>query len=271
MKASLGWKLNPLWMFALAIIGFIAITETLAGETPRERLTKAEAMFQERCKTAGEKIYRAVEGVEGIFLMRVRDTTNHGAQFKMDDPYGHDSIKDEYIKSFLYGRDTNGSFVLPDNAAQYGYRYVDADNWIDGKRYRYTGQMEEPWKFDKKYLKGYSRFVLAQIPIVGSPSRFGVTYDDISTIEDRENWIAGSSLKVIDLRTNEVIAERIGYMMDRGQGNQTGGRSPWLLAADYACPSFRPTADPARSPGFSYQIGQTRNFVEKVLKPIQER
>jgi hypothetical protein len=30
-------------------------------------------------------------------------------------------------------------------------------------------------------------------------------------------------LKVIDLQTNEVMAERIGYMMDRGQGDISGG------------------------------------------------
>lgn len=51
--------------------------------------------------------------------------------------------------------------------------------------------------------------------------------------------VEGSSLRVLDLQTNEVIAERIGYMMDWAQGSQAGGRSPWLFAADYACPSFQ--------------------------------
>jgi hypothetical protein len=88
-----------------------------------------------------------------------------------------------------------------------------------------------------------------------------VTYDDISTREERGYWIAGSSLRVIDLQTNEVMAERIGYMMDRGQGNNSGGRSPWLLAARTACPRF-PT-DPG---GHTYQTDQTREFAEKTLR-----
>jgi hypothetical protein len=92
-----------------------------------------------------------------------------------------------------------------------------------------------------------------------------VTYDDISTREERDFWIAGSSLKVIDLQTNEVIAERIGYMMDRGQGNDSGGRAPWLFAADHACPMFAPQH------GAAFQTYQTRKFVEKVLHTIPEK
>ena len=102
--------------------------------------------------------------------------------------------------------------------------------------------------------------------LLTQPPRHGVTYDDISTREERDYWIAGSSLKVIDLKTNEVMAERIGYMMDRGQGNTSGGRAPWLLAADHACPAF-----PAGPGGHTYQTDQTHDFVVKALKPKLEK
>lgn len=95
-----------------------------------------------------------------------------------------------------------------------------------------------------------------------------MTWDDISTREEREYWIAGSSLKVIDLQTNQVIAERIGYMVDWAQGSRAGERSPWLFAADTACPSF--FSNPSK-PNFDHastaQLGQTRRFVFRVLKP----
>jgi hypothetical protein len=87
-----------------------------------------------------------------------------------------------------------------------------------------------------------------------------VTYDDISTREEREYWIAGSSLKVIDLHANEIIAERVGYMVDWAQGSRVGGRAPWLLATQQACPKFPGRHSVA-------QLGQTKEFVEKVLKP----
>ncbi len=109
-------------------------------------------------------------------------------------------------------------------------------------------------------------YVLDKVPASGSAPRYGVTYDDISTRKDRDYWIAGSSLRVIDLQTNEVMAERIGYMMDRGQGNTSGGRSPWRLAANVACPAF-PRFD--RNPPF--QLQQTRRFVEAVLHIKQEK
>lgn len=111
-------------------------------------------------------------------------------------------------------------------------------------------------------------FMLDKAPTIGPRPRYGVTYDDISTHEEREYWIAGSSLRVIDLQTNEVIAERIGYMVDWAQGSQAGARSPWLFAADNACPDFnRNNVRRVPGPGFSAQAGQTIDFVEKVLKP----
>jgi hypothetical protein len=65
------------------------------------------------------------------------------------------------------------------------------------------------------------------------------------------------------------MAERIGYMMDRGQGSESGGRAVWLFAADHACPKFGPEkVGVSRS---FYQARQTRNFVEKVLHTIPEK
>jgi hypothetical protein len=268
----------------LAFFGGLIPASAVGGESPQARLAKAEAMFQERCKTAGEKIYRTAENVEGIFLMKLRTIRNFSNQFALDDPYGNDSTRDEYIKSFLYGRNSKGSLAQPGSATQSGFRYVEAIDQKDGKRYRYTGSMRVVGKKDPNTpnhqvelrrnphfdLNNYA-FVLDRTPAASAAARYGLTYDDISMREEREYWIAGSSLKVIDLKTNEVIAERIGYMMDREQGNTSGGRSPWLLAANNSCPSFRPSVARSGAPGFSYQVGQTRNFVEKVLTPLQER
>jgi hypothetical protein len=224
-----------------------------------ERYETAEAMFQERCKKAGEFIHRTAENVEGVFLLKLRPKgINYGDQYKMDDPYGSNVTGDGYFSIFLYGKDTKGSLV-EQNALTNGYRYVDALDPKDGKRYRYTGRIEEPWQRDKSYLKGHMRFVLDKVLAPDPAPRYGVTYDDISTREERDYWIAGSSLKVIDLQTKEVMAERIGYMMDRGQGNRRGGRSPWLLARNHACPSFPKVG------GHPFAMYQTRDFVEKVL------
>ena len=275
---------TTLTLFALLMLFGTGVS---AGETPQERLAKAEAMFQERCKTAGEKIYRTVENVEGVFLLKLRpDGINYGNQFVMDDPYGRDLGGDGYIQTFIrgsYQANTRGPYA-PGSPPRLGYFYVVAIDIKDGKRYRYTGgvkvvgkkderayNVQLALKRDQNYDLNIYAFVLDRSPAADVPPRYGITFDDISTHEDREYWIAGSSLKVIDLKTNEVIAERIGYMMDRRQGDRTGNRSPWLFAADNACPSFQrnPLLSLPTSQGAAAQRNQTQDFVERVLKPKQ--
>jgi hypothetical protein len=272
----------------LSVFNSLAAAEPSKTEDPKTRLAKAEALFQERCKKAGEVIHRTAEDVEGVLLLKIRESYNHNDQYRMDDPYGHESTGDDYVKGFfleptLQANKYASPEVLEGIRRDYrGYRYVDALDPKDGKRYRYTGSMKAVGKMDANahnvqvdlkrnpnFDLNIYRFVLDKIPVPDPAPRYGVTYEDISTREERDYWIAGSSLKVIDLKSNEVMAERIGYMMDRGQGNSSGGRSPWLMAADNACPSFRPSE--ARVPGSTYQLGQTRKFVTKVLKPSLER
>lgn len=257
-------------IFSAAMLGCTSQVHTQQKqevEMRQKRLQVAEAMFQERCKKSGEKIYRTVDNVEGIFLLKVRpDRINYSAQFEMDDPYGRDLGGDGYIKIFLMGRNANGSLTTRDVVTN-GYRYIDFLDPSDGKRYRYTASFKNVTHTSSLIgggdgvTKFITRdFVLERNPTFDAAPRYAATYDDISTLEDRQYWIAGGSLKIIDLRTNEVIAERIGYMMDRGQGDDSGARSPWLLAAYHACPRFPTTPD--RHP---FKMHQTRDFVEKVL------
>ena len=271
-------KLLTLLFGALVLACGTAQADMENGET---RLAKAEAMFRERCKTAGEKIYRTADKVEGIFLMKLRpEGINYGDQFRMDDPYGSDLGGEGYVISFVRGSfqaNTSGT-PAPGSPPRLGYRYVEALDPLDGKRYRYTGSIREVTRTSNPLIGGDGKsfktkeFVLDKTLSPGPLPRYGVTYDDISTREEREYWIAGSLLKVIDLKSNEVMAERIGYMMDRGQGSRVGGRSPWLLAADNACPSFfRNPKLPPLGHGAQAQSRQTQDFVEKVLKPIQEK
>lgn len=248
----------------------------------QSRLAEAEARFQARCKTAGEFIHKTAENVDGILLMKLRPKEiNDGDQYRMDDPYGRDLGGSGYITSFVKGSfqaNTSGT-PAPGSPPRIGYPYVEAVDPQDGKQYRYTGGIKEVIKTTSLMMGGDGKttfktreFVLDRTPAPNSGPRYGVTYDDISTLDDREYWIAGSSLKIIDLSTNEVMAERIGYMMDRGQGNSSGGRSPWLFAADHACPSFfRNPNLPPNGHGAQAQTRQTQDFVEKVLKPIQEK
>ena len=238
------------------------------------RAQTAMSMWKERCETkAGVKIYRRAENVDSIFLMKIRDgDINFDDQYKLDDPYGRDSRGDNYILNFLkgaYHQRTDQSYP-PGSPPRAGFKFVEAIDPKDGVRYRYTGRIDQPWLRDKKYGEWVRDFVFDKVPAKGPRPRYGVTYDDISTREERDYWIAGSSLRVIDLETNEVMAERIGYMVDWAQGSRAGFRSPWLFAADHACPGFQWNPnEPVTSHASSEQTSQTLIFVEQVLTPSQ--
>jgi hypothetical protein len=113
-------KPNHLFIAALA-----ALLIPDAGRAAAERkptltlLEKDKAIFQERCRKAGEFIHRTAEDVEGIFLLKLRSgKINRDDQYRMDDPYGldlggewysgHDRDEEAYIRSFLRGRDEKG-------------------------------------------------------------------------------------------------------------------------------------------------------------------
>jgi hypothetical protein len=251
-------------------------------EAAKARRAEAEAMFQERCRKAGEFVHRTAENVEGIFLLKLRPgDVNPRDQYGMDDPYGRDRGGDlfevlgrdeeAYIKSFLLGRNESGGFS---DTRLGGYAYVDAVDPRDGQRYRYTAGFREVARVsamdDGKTSFTGLEFVLDRTPAPDPAPRYGVTYDDISTREERDYWIAGSSLRVIDLASKEVMAERVGYMMSRYKTYMMSRyKTSWLLAVDHACPRFGP--EKTSLPRTVYQAFQTRNFVEKVLKPGREK
>jgi hypothetical protein len=88
-------------------------------------------------------------------------------------------------------------------------------------------------------------------------SRYGITWEDISTLEDRKYWVAGGRLAVIDLETQEILGERRGYVIDPQFGSENQGRRPWLVVGfsrNLFCPSFENRFD------------RNKEFVAKVLK-----
>ncbi len=265
-------------------LAYAGLDNYLRVSKARKQLEIAEAMFQERCKESGVRIHRTDKDVEGVLLLKIRpDEMNHSNQYALTDPYGKDTGGDGYIIGFLRGSEPSRS----NYPHRFGYSYVEAVDPQDGIRYRYTGSMKIVGRMDEtapnvridlernpKFDLNIYRFGLTKLPAPGEPPRYGITYDDLSTRKERDYWIAGSSLRIIDLQNNEeVVAERIGYMMDRGQGANSGGRSPWLWAADHACPEFhrRFNIDVTTVPGFVSQAHQTYDFVESVLRPRLEK
>lgn len=262
------WAMLSIPLLSVFVLAACAgMTQRQASPQEREVLAKrqrAMLMWKTRCEKSGVFIHKRIENVDGLYLVNVRVRSNFGEtaedQFALDDPYGHDSIGENYMKSFLRGahpRAPDGGPPYPD-APRNGFPFVEAIDPRDGKLYRFTGIV-------KSSPGVISRLELARTPILNRTARYGLQYQDISTRQERELWIAGSSLKLIDLDTDEVVAERIGYMVDWAQGSRAGNRLPWLWAADNACPDFLHGL-PRRAPASTAQPGQSLDFVERVFK-----
>jgi len=262
-----GGKIFGVAMVVL-LFGSVPAYMGLTASQGKARLTAATAQFQLRCKTAGEKISRVVENVDGVVWMKWRDTTIiHSDQFKLDDPYGRDCGEENCIEKLL--RVTKGADLNQEEARRHkiGYRFVETED-PSGKLYRYTGviKLRPIWTEEalakQKAVSGkgpdatYYAFAVEKEAISKLTAQYGATWEDVSTHEDREHWVAGGSLKIVDLNTREVIAERVGYMMDRGLGSQEGFRSPWPSARYYGPSCLSPSKHGAV-------------FIVQVLKPIQ--
>lgn len=242
----------------------------------QQRLAEATAQFEMRCRSAGEFIRRTVDNVEEVVWMKWRDkrqVADDYDQFTKTDPFGRDCEAEGCIEQLLTLPEQGGRFAREVQQRKGRFRWVETVDPADGRMYRYSGSMkpvpswtpeaiEERRRRTGKELEDYSYwFKTDRQPIERFTARYGITWDDISTPEDREHWIAGGRLQVIDLQTNEVIGERIGYMMDRGLGDRSGFRTPWSFAKETACPNL------VDESGRRSNIGFTNRFLERVLKP----
>jgi hypothetical protein len=264
---------KPITVLALAILaaGCQSAGEQKQRETIASNAQAGKALFEEKCKTvAGEKIYRTVPDVDGVLLMKVRPMRS---ERELADPmwpgaaFSRESGGDSYITTFLgyeYSSSPKGEPVTPKYRGYIntdkrpgglaGYRFVDVINVSDGVRYRYRGRWEEPGLRDKSYLKGYIKFYLDKTLTSAPAPRYGVTYEDHVIPEERVVGVASSTVKVVDLKTNEVLGEMIRYAW-RPRGVHA---TEWLTSSN--CSDHAVGTNAA-----------TRKFVDQILIPNKEK
>jgi hypothetical protein len=266
-RGHLSRRIVALFLLVLATICLSAGADAANAEpkTPAERARAGKALFEEKCRTvAGEKIYKKVDNVEGLLLLKVRpqagerewaDSMWPGAAFASE------AFGDGYLNTFL-GFEYSGSpsgepvsmlrrgYINTDRRAGGlpGYRYVDVIDEKDGKRYRYV-LVQKPRPTSKI---GWIDTVLDKTPAPNPAPRYGVTYQDQVIPADRALGVASSTVKVLDLQTKEVLGELTRYAWSPGPS--AGNPSPWLSA--YKCPSHAAGSD-----------ALTRKFVDQILIP----
>jgi hypothetical protein len=211
------------------------------GMTPQE-------YFEHLCKTeAGEFIYKTVENVEGLYMMRPRkeatdDELSH--LYALEDPYGDtdDPNPQDYFIQPPYG------------VYEFAEEPVRTMAQDPSRRYRrYYRGSEKDSKKDFVYMKERHServpYVVQAEDAERLRSHYGYTWRGISRPHDRELGIAGGELIVLDVRTNEVLAVRRGFIRSGGVRNLTG---IWWLNGQI-CPKKNPLS--------------TSQFIQNVLKP----
>lgn len=290
VKGNLAAVLLALALSACAQSPQTTERQTAEREATQARMTDGKTLFNEKCAAvAGEKIYRKVENVEGVLLMKVRPDRGDVELATRDWPgaaFARESRADGYISTFLgseyasnaAGRNdpitpTNRGYIANPGGTRGlpGYRWVEVLDAKDGQRYRYTGSVKVVGRKDTsaigvrlelekdpKYDLNIYAWSLDKIPSPSStPPRFGVTYEDHVILEERYLGVASSTVRVLDLETKEVLGEMIRYAWSPGAPSRVNP-SPWLTA--YRCP------DHAVGTGSA-----TRKFVDQILIPAKEK
>ena len=202
----------------------------------------AKARFDQLCQNAGEKIYRTADNVDGILLLKVRgDDEKYQSnrynplkdQMWEDAAVESESRRENYIKSFLPSR----SNVF--------YSYVDVLQ-KDQSVTRYMAWSKNgSWIVDKQ-TNPHPR------------ARYAVTYENDISWENRKHWIAGTTIKVIDTQTNELMAEKTMYAFVPELGYSKFEQNPNPWGRGERCPGEDPYDQKAIT------------FSSKVLIPLNQ-
>ena len=214
----------------------------------RKRYEPAKARFDQLCQNAGEKIYRTADNVDGILLLKVRgDDEKYQSnrynplkdQMWEDAAVESDWFRNGYIDGFL-------PYTMRNFQSSSGYTYVDVlqkDNSI----IRYSGD----WQITLNHP-------FHTEPNPKFPARYAVTYENDISWENRKHWIAGTTIKIIDTKTNELMAEKTMYAFVPELGYSKYEQTPNPWGRGQRCPSEN-----------SYEQ-RTATFILKVLFPSSQ-
>ena len=206
----------------------------------RKRYDPAKARFDQLCQNAGEKIYRTADNVDGILLLKVRgDDEKYQSnrynplkdQMWEDAAVESESKQEEYVASFL------------PYFSHVHYDYVDVLQ-KDQSVIRYMAWSKNgSWIVDKQ-TNPHPR------------ARYAVTYENDISWENRKHWIAGTTIKIIDTKTNELMAEKTMYAFVPELGYSKFEQNPNPWGRGMRCPA-----------GESEFEQRTVTFAIKVLIP----
>ena len=209
-----------------------------------------EQYFDHLCKTeAGEFIYKTVENVEGLYMMRPSMRTLYGNNhlYALENPYGRSAGSNE--QEIWFVRPSRYLFLetirVPRNEPerQEVPSSVLTEPDSNAKYARYFG------------YDGKNRETMRKVYDADLRSRYGYTWRGITRPHDRELGIAGGELIIVDLQTQEILGVHRGFAKFEINEKMGAAGLQWARA----CPL------PPNIGGGAYLA-----FILKVLRPIEQ-
>jgi len=204
----------------VAVFGWLPANQAYEAQQRLNYSREAWAYFKKLCdERAGEKIYKTFAGVKSVLVIKPLPPATEKDlfdQYWYGDPY---SDATPWSKRGISAATTLTLNSRRPDRIQKGFEFVEVKLEDHG-----------PIQY-KRITRSTSLDKAAGVEDIARPlSKFGVSWEDISTPGDRRYWVAGSRLRVIDLTDNSVLAERIGFFIEAGFGSKAGGRRPWLTS-----------------------------------------
>ena len=190
-----------------------------------------EQYFAHLCKNeAGEFIYKTVENVEGIYMMRPRnEATDYELEhlYALEDPYGAVDTGATKPQDYLV-QPPFGRYEFLEVPLSYNDDSASRTRFL---RY-FRGSLQNSKKdfvFMKSSHSERVPYIVEIEPSYALRSHYGYTWRGITRPHDRESGIAGSELILLDLRTHEVLGVQRRFIRTGGVRNNLTGI--WWLNA----------------------------------------
>lgn len=172
-------------------------------------LAKSEPYFAEKCKSAGVFIYeKDIPSQDSVYIMKPFEKEfldYKNLQYIEHDFFNHPINRSTYVSK---GMERPGQLLKVHRCKLSIEQCNVAFDYIETYKVDPTNLVRIENSLDSN---GYDEEL--ETPIDSIVSHYGITWEDISTKEDRDHWVAGGKRQIIDLNNNKIVAEVIGYVM----------------------------------------------------------
>lgn len=179
----------------------------------------AEKLLEDYCRGAREEIYRTVDDVRGLYIRQPPLSASRGSHFHEEEGDGLIGHRDR------------------------PYRFVELGTFGKNPRLRFQASHDGTWK-----EVGHST------PI----SRYGLTWNSLTTIPDRNLGVNGDETVIYDLETGEILARRVFYYREDQSVRD------YMVNAITTCPDIDLGTE---SRHLDKRVRDSYGFVSRVLIP----